>query len=172
MKQAVALAYRQNQLATRPESITEFWSKVDEVVEQMKEHAFQLFEERGRIDGHDLEDWFRAEQKLLTPVPITILEKDSELRIQAEIPGFTANEIALNLEENVLTLQGEHTETKTVTDKTQDTESERRQIYRRVELPVDVIPEEAKATWQDGTLEIIVPKVMDKASITVAVKAA
>lgn len=165
MKHTAAHAPKQNQIATRPESITDFWSKIDKVMKQMEERAFQLFDERGREDGHDLEDWLRAEQELLAPVPITITEKNNEMRIHAEVPGFTAKEISLNVEPDALTLQGEHTEIKT------DTE-ERRQIYRRVALPADVVPEKAKATWKDGTLEVIVPKVADKSSITVAVKAA
>lgn len=166
MKHTAALTPKQNQIATHPESIADFWSRIDKVMKQMEKRAFQLFEERGREDGHDLEDWFRAEQELLAPVPITITEKNGELRIHAEIPGFAVKDISLNVEPDALTLQGEHTETKT------DTELERRQIYRRVALPADVIPEKAKATWKDGTLDIIVPKAADKSSIKVAVKAA
>lgn len=165
MKHTVALTPKQKQIATRPESIAEFWSRVDEAMKQIEERAFQLFEERGREDGHDLEDWFKAEQELLAPVPITIAEKNNELRIHAEVPGFTPKDISLNVEQNALTLQGD-AETKT------DTEFERRQIYRRVALPADVIPEKAKATWKDGTLEIIAPKAVDKSAVTVAVQAA
>lgn len=172
MKHTIALTPKQNQIATQPESITEFWSKIDEIMKQMEERAFQLFEQRGREDGHDLDDWFRAEQELLAPVPIAITDKKNELHIHAEVPGFSAKEIALNVEQNALTLQGEHTETTTETGEIKSTESERRQIYRRVVLPTDVIPEKAKATWKDGTLEITVPKVVKQSSITVAVKAA
>lgn len=171
MKHAVALTPKHNHIATRPESITEFWSRTNDVMRQIEERAFQLFEERGREHGHDLEDWFRAEQELLAPVPITITEKNSEFRIRLETPGFTAKEIALNVEQNALTLQGEHRETKTDTDEAQRTESERWQIYRRIALPADVVPEKATATWKDGTLEIIVPKAVDT-SIKVAINAA
>ena len=27
--------------------------------------AFEIYEERGKRDGHDLDDWFRAEQEVL-----------------------------------------------------------------------------------------------------------
>jgi HSP20 family protein len=171
MKHAVALAPKQNQIATQPESTPEFWSKVDEVMKQIEERAFQLFEERGREDGHDLEDWFKAERELLVPISVIIKEKGDKLHILAEIPGFATEEIALNLEQNALTLQGKHIETRTETGEAGGILSER-QIYRRVALPADAIPEKAKATWKDGTLEIIVPKVVDKSSITVAVQAA
>lgn len=172
MKHAVALEPKRNQIVTRPESITEFWSKVDEVIKQIEERAFQLFEERGREDGHDLEDWFKAEEELLIPIPVTITEKGDELHIHAEVPGFAAKEIAMNLEQNTLTLQGKHIETRTGTGEAGDIQSERRQLYRRVALPANAIPEKAKATMKDGALEIIIPKVADKSSITVAVQAA
>jgi len=33
--------------------------------EEIEERAYQLYIERGRADGHDIEDWLRAEQELL-----------------------------------------------------------------------------------------------------------
>lgn len=32
--------------------------------EQIRCRAYQLYEERGREDGHDLEDWVRAEAEI------------------------------------------------------------------------------------------------------------
>jgi hypothetical protein len=29
--------------------------------EEIRRHAYQLYEERGREDGHDLDDWLHAE---------------------------------------------------------------------------------------------------------------
>ena len=40
-------------------------SKVPEKVsEQIRRRAFELYETRGREDGHDLEDWLRAEEEI------------------------------------------------------------------------------------------------------------
>jgi hypothetical protein len=33
------------------------------VAEEIRCRAYQLYEERGREDGHDLEDWLRAEDE-------------------------------------------------------------------------------------------------------------
>ena len=35
-----------------------------ELEQLIRERAFRLFEERGREDGHDTEDWLRAEAEL------------------------------------------------------------------------------------------------------------
>ena len=32
--------------------------------EQIRTRAYELYEERGREDGHDEEDWFRAEAEI------------------------------------------------------------------------------------------------------------
>jgi Protein of unknown function (DUF2934) len=36
----------------------------DEVRQRIAQRAFQLYEARGREDGHDLEDWLLAEAEL------------------------------------------------------------------------------------------------------------
>ncbi len=35
-----------------------------ELEERIRSRAYQLYEQRGRGDGHDLEDWFEAEAEL------------------------------------------------------------------------------------------------------------
>ena len=34
------------------------------VAEQMRWRAYELYEERGREDGHEVEDWLRAEAEV------------------------------------------------------------------------------------------------------------
>jgi DUF2934 family protein len=34
------------------------------IAEQIRCRAYELYEERGREDGHDLEDWLRAEAEV------------------------------------------------------------------------------------------------------------
>ena len=34
------------------------------VEEGIRRHAYELYEERGREDGHDMEDWLRAEAEI------------------------------------------------------------------------------------------------------------
>jgi Protein of unknown function (DUF2934) len=33
--------------------------------EQIRRRAFEIYEQRGREDGHDLEDWLQAESEIL-----------------------------------------------------------------------------------------------------------
>ena len=36
-----------------------------ELREQIIQRAYELYEARGREDGHDLEDWLKAEEEIL-----------------------------------------------------------------------------------------------------------
>ena len=40
-------------------------SKADNMEDRIKMRAYQLYEARGYVDGHDEEDWFQAELELL-----------------------------------------------------------------------------------------------------------
>ncbi len=40
-------------------------SDPEELERQIRQHAYQLYEARGREDGHELEDWLRAEAELV-----------------------------------------------------------------------------------------------------------
>ncbi len=41
-------------------------SDPQQVEEAIRTRAYELYEERGRDDGHELEDWLRAEQEVTT----------------------------------------------------------------------------------------------------------
>ena len=48
------------------EALTFVSSKAPEKIgEQISRRAYELYETRGREDGHDLEDWFRAEEEII-----------------------------------------------------------------------------------------------------------
>jgi hypothetical protein len=47
--------------AKQTESLTEVLSKLDE---QIRLHAYELYEQRGRRGGHALDDWLQAEAEV------------------------------------------------------------------------------------------------------------
>jgi HSP20 family molecular chaperone IbpA len=139
---------------------TEFWGDIDDLMNQVRQRAFQLFDWRGRGDGRDLEDWLTAESELLKPVPLEITEKDNVLHVRADLPGLKAEELEINLEPGRLTIKGEHREESEKKDeKTYHSERRAQRIFRQVALPVNVIPDKATAALKDGVLELSVPKV-------------
>ena len=58
----------------RPKAVDVSTAKLDEGPSKLAEdivraHAYRLYEERGREDGHDREDWFRAEAEIAGKKP-------------------------------------------------------------------------------------------------------
>ena len=53
------------QMPTLPTETRATESPVD-IQEQVRRRAFELYELRGREDGHDLDDWLQAESELVS----------------------------------------------------------------------------------------------------------
>ena len=137
----------------------DLFDRVRELSNAIAHRAFELFDHRGRLPGHDLEDWFRAESELLHPVHFDLAESGDTFTVCAEVPGFTAKELEVGVEPQRLTISGkretseEHTSKKTIY-------SERcsNQIYRAIDLPAEVDTSKVTATLKDGMLELSMPK--------------
>jgi HSP20 family protein len=153
---------------------------IDEIFQDMRDsfdtiarRAYEIFEANGRQFGRDLEDWFRAERELLHPVNVEIRESDDMLTVRAEVPGFEAKDLEISVEPNRLTLAGKREWTKEE-EKEKVLFSERRtnQLFRSIELPNEIIPENVTATLKDGILELKMPKSTTARKIRIEAKAA
>ncbi len=103
--------------------------------------------------------------------PVDIVDNGSEIVIEAELPGMKKEDIDIRVENNVLTLHGqrkrEHEE------KTKDFfRSER--VYgsftRSFTLPATVAVDKIDATYKDGVLRVVLPKVEEAKPRQIAVK--
>ena len=100
----------------------------------------------------------RSFQKTWLPA-VDIFENDESLTIRAEIPGMKTEDIKVEVEDGVLTLQGE----KTRQDEVNEANSYRvERVYgtftRRFSLPTAVDATKVAATYKDGVLELVLPK--------------
>lgn len=145
-----------------------------EMHEMISRRAYELFEEGGKIFGRDLDDWFRAESEFLHPVSVSIEETDDGLKVEAEVPGFKAEELEVSVEPRRLIITGKHEAGKEETKKPKTVYSERstERILRIVDLPVEVNTEKVTATLKDGMLGFTMPKAAPAKTITIATKAA
>ncbi len=135
--------------------------------------AFEIFEFNGRIAGQDVEDWLRAERELFHPAFLVVSESAEGFTVRAEVPGFAANELEVNIEGRRLTISGKRETYKERKDeKTIYSERPSDQVLRVVDLPADIKMEEAKAALKDGILEFEVPKAAAAKQVSVESKAA
>lgn len=82
------------------------FERINRIHGDIARRAFEIFESEGGLLGHELDHWFKAEAELLHPSHISVTESESAVNIQAEIPGFNANEVEVSLEPQRVTISG------------------------------------------------------------------
>jgi HSP20 family protein len=147
------------------------YNRMNELYDAVARRAFELFEDDGRILGRDLDHWFRAEAEVIHPAHVQIRESDDAITINAEVPGFSANELQLGMEPRRLTIIGKKQSTSENRGNVLYSEPCSSELLRSVELPVEVNASGATATLNNGILELTAPKLTAK-SVPVQVKTA
>ena len=148
------------------------FDRIQELSNSIAQRAFEIFENRGRALGRDLEDWLRAESEILHPVHLDIAESGDAFTVRAKVPGFSAKELEVGVEPHRLTISGkrktskEHTSKKTIY-----TERCSNQIYRTIDLPGEVDTSKVTATLKNGVLELSMPKAPKAQKVQIKEKA-
>jgi len=143
----------------------------DSIYDSIAQRAFELFEGNGRWPGSDLADWFRAEAELLHPVHLEMRESDGSFTVKAELPGFTAKDLEINVEQRCLRIAGKR-ESKEEEKKGKAIRSEwcADQILRAVDFPADIDTSKVSASLKDGILTIELPKAASAKSVRIEPK--
>lgn len=142
------------------------FDEMDRLAREIEERAFHFFQERGAVNGFDLEDWFRAEAELVRPVPIEIEERETEIIVRAEVPGFEAKDLSVTVEPYSVGVygkaekRGEHQKKDEATKSALHhyTEISASEVLRQISLPVAINPDKGTAHLSKGVLEIRLPK--------------
>ncbi len=141
---------------------------MQEMWDSLARRAFSIFEDNGCLFGRELDDWLRAERELFHPAHVEVSESGNNFTIRAEVPGFAAKDLDINLEGRRLTISGLRTAREERKEKkTVYTEACSDKIFRTMELPADINAEGAKATLKDGMLELDLPKAAPARKVTV-----
>jgi HSP20 family protein len=135
------------------------FEEFDQIYNEIARRAFELFEADGRKFGRELEHWLKAESEFLHPVKVNMTEAADAFAVQAEVPGFTAGDLQVQIEGNRLTISGKR-ESKEEQKKGKTVYQEHRsdEILRVVDFPSDVDASRATATLKNGMLGLHVPK--------------
>lgn len=114
-----------------------------------------------------LEEWAGRMQ----PPAVDIIERDTEVVVRAAVPGVKKEELELSLTEDTITLKGRVAREERE-EKAEYCRSEifRGDFSRTVGLPAAVDAEQAKASFQDGMLEVVVPKKQPVARKTIPIE--
>lgn len=91
---------------------------------------------------------------------IDICEEGNQLRVSVDLPGVPKDGIKIDIQEGMLTIQGERREERTEGGEQQGfrrTERRYGSFYRSIPLPDGADAEQAQARMKEGVLEITIP---------------
>jgi HSP20 family protein len=115
--------------------------------------------------GNDVERFFRGygfDPETFDTVwapSVDVAENENAYEVKAEIPGMKKEDIKVNLEDDVLTIQGEKKEEIEKKEKNvQISERVYGRFQRSFRLPKRTRTEAIKATYKDGILTLEIPK--------------
>jgi HSP20 family protein len=152
-------------------SVHELFEHTQDVIHLISRRAFEKFEHGGHVSGNDRNDWFSSESELLTPVKFHLSESGEQIIARAKLPGFNRQDIKVSIEPHRVTISGK-TESYEDRKSGKQTHAHRNEemIFRVIDLPCAVDFSKAKASFSDGTLEVVMPKADPAKSIRVESK--
>jgi HSP20 family protein len=118
-----------------------------------------------------LPDWWRRRELIPRQPAIEITDDKDTVIIKAEIPGLKKENLQVNLSDSLLTIGGE---------RKQEQEKKGQGFYysersygnfsRSIQLPSDVLADQASANFKDGILEVRLPKTEEAKRKAVKIK--
>jgi HSP20 family protein len=149
-------------------SVHELFEHTQDAYNLIARRAFEIFESRGHVHGNDREDWFLAESELLTPVKFHLSVSGDQLTARAEVPGFSMEEIKVSVEPRRLSISGKTGPSENQHHGKHSHSVKHPQLmFRVIDLPAEVDLSKARATFSDGTLDVVMPKVAPAKSVRV-----
>ncbi len=107
----------------------------------------------------------------MTQFPADVIDEGDKVRVTAELPGFKKQDIDLSIEDSQLDIYAKKEEKEE--EKGKDFIRQERkfgEVRRRIPLPSDIKEEEIKATYNNGVLEVTMPKAEAAKNTTIKVE--
>ena len=104
--------------------------------------------------------WFLPARSALVPAPkLDVIEREKLVVVRAEVPGVRKNQLEVEASDVCVTIKGtvQHDEERKE-DQYRIAERSRGAFERTVQLPSEVDSTKAGATFQDGVVEVTLPK--------------
>ena len=105
-------------------------------------------------------EWFRPWMALPPAPKLDVIDRDNSVLVRVEVPGVPKNQLAVEASDESVTIKGEvqHDETREE-ERYRLSETSHGMFERTVRLPSAVDSTRAKATFKDGVVEVMLPKV-------------
>lgn len=94
--------------------------------------------------------------------PVNVFDRGDAYVVKAELPGVAPDALTIDAEESTVTIRGERALPETSAEAAfHRREREQGKFRRVIRMPGRVASDEARATYRDGVLSLVVPKVKE-----------
>jgi len=118
---------------------------------------FDPFAEFSSIQRQLFSDGVLGGGRRLLPMTDIYTEDDSKLTVEAQLPGFRDEDIAIDIDRGALVIRAERKESKEEKGKTYLIRESSSSYYRRILLPEQADEDHVAANFKDGVLKVTVP---------------
>ncbi|MGO9039941.1 MAG: Hsp20/alpha crystallin family protein [Steroidobacteraceae bacterium] len=136
---------------------------IEKLTQRIRDRAFAAFAARAGQQDWALNDWLTAERELCGPAS-ELVEREKDYMLTVALAGFKPEDITVTATPRELIVHGAVEETRRHKAKQTDervywSEFRSSDVYRRVELPAEILVDKVSARYEDGLLKITAPKV-------------
>jgi len=125
------------------ECVDNVCAEVESVYGRIAAKAYAYFLDSGCINGHDVDDWLRAEQELIFKPAVQLHRQNSHVIVNVDLPGINLGDLNIKVSSQQMLVISVPFDV--------------RQIFCIVRFPEPVDPAGVEATFQDGELRIVAP---------------
>jgi HSP20 family protein len=142
----------------KPEAAVSLFESVNGLFEEVRKKAFELFQQRGCVDGSDVDDWLRAENAVVWKPKSRLLETGKEFKMEIAVPNVEAKDIIISALPESIVVQAETSHKEEKEGEVLFSEFTERKLFRRFDLRPGIDVERVKATLENGMLTIVAAK--------------
>jgi len=119
--------------------------------------AYEIFEKRGSMGWHELEDWRQAEAEVLSKLCFGLTTQDHTVVVGTDVASFEPGTLELWVAPRQLTLCGQpHSHGPKTT--TAHTHADKHIVFREIHLPSEIDPAKVETKFHGRFLEIKLPQ--------------
>jgi HSP20 family protein len=142
----------------KPETAISLFESVNGLFQEVRQKAFEFFQQRGCVSGFELDDWLRAERDLVWKPKSRLLETEKEFKMEVAVPDVEAKDIIISALPDSIVVQAETTHQEEKEGEVHFSEFSERKLFRRFDLRPGIDVERVKATLENGMLKIVAVK--------------
>jgi HSP20 family molecular chaperone IbpA len=146
-----------NDLFVSPDAIHDYLRNVFDLVSR---HAYEIFERRGRIHGHDWDDWYQAESALFQTANHEVSDAGDAFLAVVDVRDYCPQDLKLSAEPRRLSICGLSAVGNNTAEESRRETTQPRAFSLSCSLPAPIEPEKASAEIRGDLLEVRLPKVI------------